>query len=385
MAGSVLNSTAVLRLNFCAKLNICASISRHFAKLQTVTSNAKRHPETTMIRIKLTLSILLLLIYNLVAVGQPRTNPKKIKTKGDYIHTPSKTAFPEKLSDYQLKSIYSFDKKDLNIGVTYDAESGNQKTTISIYIYPANDGSEGRLRNEYINSLQSIANHTRNGLNATQYPVRFTGEKYICNGYKAETKLQDKEFSQLILYECGTWFLKLRITSNQLDTSAISKLEEQIIKMFDPSRLTSIKPLNLKADIYYAKAAFRDSTLLGSTMGSALKKIEWAAENIEEDERASGFPDLYLYMHIASLMEFVKFDKERNFSRSESTQLYLDELNSIIDSGFIAEFIMEQFGMIMIVPENVIFDFDGFDEWKQSNKITIDLNKRFYLIAYGQK
>ena len=27
MAGSVLNSTAVLRLNFCAKLNICASIS----------------------------------------------------------------------------------------------------------------------------------------------------------------------------------------------------------------------------------------------------------------------------------------------------------------------------------------------------------------------
>ncbi|WP_312752664.1 hypothetical protein, partial [Epilithonimonas hominis] len=27
MAGSVLNSTAVLRLNFCAKPNICASIS----------------------------------------------------------------------------------------------------------------------------------------------------------------------------------------------------------------------------------------------------------------------------------------------------------------------------------------------------------------------
>jgi hypothetical protein len=27
MAGSVLNSTAVLQLNFCAKLNICASIS----------------------------------------------------------------------------------------------------------------------------------------------------------------------------------------------------------------------------------------------------------------------------------------------------------------------------------------------------------------------
>jgi len=338
-----------------------------------------------MIRIKPILSILLFIIYSIIAIGQPRTNPKKIKTNGSYIHAPAKTTFPEKLNGYQLKSVYSFDKKNLNIGVTYDAESGNQKTTISVYIYPANDGSEGRLRNEYVNSLQSIANHTRNGLNATQYPVRFTGEKYICNGYKAETKLQDKELSQLILYECGTWFLKLRITSNQLDTSAISLLEEQIIKTFDPSRLTAIKPLNLKANIYISKAAFRDSTLLGSTISSASKKIEWAIDNIDENERTSGFPDLYLYMHIASLMEIVKFDKERNISKSESTQLYLDELNSIINSGFIAEFIMEQFGMIMIVPENVIFDFDGFDAWKQTNKITIDLNKRFYIIAYGQK
>jgi len=344
-----------------------------------------KEPKSTMIRVKLTLLILLLLSYNLVAFGQPRTNPKKIRVNGNYLHAPTKTTFPERLYDFQLKSIYSFDKKDLNIGVTYDAESGNQTTTISIYIYPANDGSEGRLRNEYVNSLQSIANHTRNGLNATQYPVRFTGEKYICNGYKAEIKLQDKELSQLILYECGTWFFKLRITSNQLDTSAISMLEEQIIKTFDPSRFTALKPLNLKADMYFSKAAFRDSTMLGSTMGSGLKKLEWAMDNIDENERASGFPDLYLYMHIASLMEVVKFDKERNISKSELTQLYLDELNSIINSGFIAEFIMEQFGMIMIVPEDVIFDFDGFEEWKQTNKITIDLNEKFYVIAYGQK
>jgi hypothetical protein len=38
MAGLVLNSTAVFQLNFCAKLNICASISATFAKPETVNS-----------------------------------------------------------------------------------------------------------------------------------------------------------------------------------------------------------------------------------------------------------------------------------------------------------------------------------------------------------
>jgi len=36
MAGSVLNSTVVHRLNFCAKLNICASISATLPSCKTL-------------------------------------------------------------------------------------------------------------------------------------------------------------------------------------------------------------------------------------------------------------------------------------------------------------------------------------------------------------
>jgi len=111
-----------------------------------------------MIRIKLIVSILLFLIYSIVAFGQPRTNPKKIKTKGDYTHTAANTKFPEILYDYPLKSVYSYDKKNTDIGATYETETGNQKTTISIYIYPANEGAKGRLRNEYLKSLQEVNN-----------------------------------------------------------------------------------------------------------------------------------------------------------------------------------------------------------------------------------
>jgi len=39
MAGIVLNSTAVLRLNFCAKLNICASISATSPSCKTLAES----------------------------------------------------------------------------------------------------------------------------------------------------------------------------------------------------------------------------------------------------------------------------------------------------------------------------------------------------------
>jgi len=40
MAGLVLNSTAVLRLNFCAKLNICTSISATSPSCKTLADMA---------------------------------------------------------------------------------------------------------------------------------------------------------------------------------------------------------------------------------------------------------------------------------------------------------------------------------------------------------
>lgn len=51
------------------------------------------------------------------------------------------------------------------------------------------------------------------------------------------------------------------------------------------------------------------------------------------------------------------------------------ELNSIIDNGFLEEFIMEQFDMIMIVLDNLECDFEGFDAWKKDNPIHIDERK----------
>ena len=107
------------------------------------------------------ISITILILFTFQVQSQERKNPKKIKVSGDYIHSETKTNFPVQFENYNRTDVYSYDKKDENIGVTYENELDNKKTTISIYIYPTELASEGRLRNEYFNSMQSIETYQK--------------------------------------------------------------------------------------------------------------------------------------------------------------------------------------------------------------------------------
>ena len=315
--------------------------------------------------------------------GQELRTPKKIKVKGEYTHSQTLTVFPEQIDLYKRNGIYAFNKEKTDIGGVY--ENQPQQTTISIYVYPAGDGHEGRLRKEYQKSMQSIANISKNGIDATQFAVRHEGDKFICNGYKAVIKNDKKTYNALTIFECGQWFLKVRITTRELDSSQIVLLEKKIYSQFDPTKLTETNPLNEKADVYFAKTAFRDSILLGSAMGSAFKKIDWALKNIKENERASGFPDLYIDLQVESLKAFLEFQRRKDFNKSEYTKQYLGELQLISDAGFLPEFVMEQFGMILIIPENTPIKYEEYEKWKLNHKITINLNQVFYVVSYGQR
>lgn len=327
-------------------------------------------------------SILILLVLTISFSIQAQMNPKKIKSKADYNHAATGFTFPLTMDQYNRVNIYAFDKKKQNVGITY--KTSDLKTIVSVYLYPAGAGTEDRLRDEYLKSMQSVANISENGMHAEQYAVSYKNGDYKINGFKANIKKIDKR-SSLSVYECGEWFFKIRITSEALDTLGMKQTEQKILDLYEPTRLVKISHLNPKADISFAKAAFVDSLMLGSAMGSALKKLEWAMDNIDSVERASGFPGLYLDMHIASLKEFSEFEKKHpDFPKTKRTEEYLAELNSIIDSGFLEEFIMEQYDMIMIVPENLEFDFEEFDKWKKDNPISINLNERFYVIWFSE-
>lgn len=319
--------------------------------------------------------IFLLFALGQISYGQQRAQPKKIKVKGTYIHSTG-TEFPETFDSYQRQGVYSFDKKNANIGSTYK----DGQTALSIYLYPAGNGSEGRLRHQYLQAMQDMANVSKKGLYAQQGYKYYIKDGYRINGFSAITP--DEPKSQLTLFECGQWFFKIRITSSSLDSTQINGLEREILDLFDPTQLVKSSRLNSEADVYFAKAAFRDSLMLGSAMGSAFKKISWALENVDSLERAAGFPDLYLGLQVESLKEFTQFEKGKKWNRQQSTTDYLNELNQIIDAGFLEEFVMEQFNMIMIVPNEITLDFDGFQKWKETHPISINLNERFYVVSY---
>ncbi len=325
---------------------------------------------------------LILFLLALSVLSQAQYKPKRIKSKNDFIQKKTNTVFPLRIDNLLRKNIYAFNRKKTNIGVSYeDIES---HTLASIYIYPANAGTEDRLRIEYLKSLQSIASVSDDGVFATQYYVSYSDSAYKINGFKSEIE-NNEDYSSLVVYECGSWFFKIRITSEELDSLTCNQLESKLMDFFNPTKLVRISHLNPKTSIYVAEAALVDSVMLGSAMGSAFAKVKWVMDNVDSLERASGFSGLYLDLHIASLKAFVNFEREHpNFSKIESTADYLSELNLIIENDFLEEFILEQYGMIMIVPENLECDFEAYERWKLQNPIKIDLNKMFYVVIFDE-
>lgn len=325
--------------------------------------------------------VFLLTLIGTYAFGQERSSPKLVKSKGDFTHNATGTIFPEQIEGYPRKNIYSFTKQDDGIEVTYESP---EKTSIAIKIYPAGDGAEGRLRNEYLKILQTISDAANKTIGFDQGPVRRVGTKYICNGFQAVSNLKTKkEVARLALYECGAWFLKIKITSKDLDSNGIRALEEKVLNKYDPTKFTELKPLNLKSDFIVAPVLGKDRTRAKYVLKSGLKKLEWANKNVPENERASGFPDLYLNMHIEALKEFAEC-KDDNYTPDNDIAKLISEVNKVIRSNYLAEFIMKQYRMVMIVPENMKFDFEGFAKWQEVHNISMDINRFYYVIAYRQ-
>ena len=323
--------------------------------------------------------------------GQQRTTPKKIRVKENYIHPSTHFNFPKFLfGDYQLESVNSFDRKNENIGITYGKNKNGEKIKFTLYLYPAGDGFGGRLRSEYKKSLHSaFLAMTKQGLHARQGTVQHKGEKYICNGIQATFSNDNNDLSQLTVFESGVWFYKIRITSNQTDTTLLSDLETKIIQTFDPAALADLTLLDEKVSVYFpTAAAFRDSVLLGSAMGSAFRKLEWILENVDDKEKATGFPDLYIDLHVEGLKAFMEFQHRDNFNetkKSDFTINYLNELQLISDAGFLYEFVMEQYEMLLIIPENIPIKYDEYLEWRSQNNIIINIDDEFYVLSFNAK
>ena len=322
---------------------------------------------------------IILFIFILYAIIPNNYAQKKIKAKGDYTHPITNFVFPVQLYDFERIGIYSFDTKRENIGIVYE----NSKTTISLYIYPAGDGYEDRLRSEFIKSLQEIANLTKIGIDINQQPIQYEGD-YICNGFNAIIKDRYK-YNSLTLYECGRWFFKIRITSDGLDSAYLSDFEQKIIRKYEPSKLTALNPFKSRASVHIAPGTLNDTILFGSVAGFTFKKLEWALDSVSEKERASGFPSIHIGMHIAALKAFLDYriEKRPNTATTEEIRKMIDEIQEISDNGFLEAYIFDQYDMLLRVDDYVITEevWEKYIKWKDNRTFLFSLTHIVYSVV----
>lgn len=305
--------------------------------------------------------------------------PKKIRAKGDYVHSATKAVFPLQLGEYHRDRLYSFDKKKENVGGVY--ESANEQTSLSVYVYPAGIGHDRRIHDEYSELMQELAN-MHGGLDAISNAVSYQNDGFKINGLRSVFSTKGKNES-LTLYECGRWWFKMRITSSDIDTCQMSQLEQTVMDYFVPTNFVKNDPLKVGYEVHVAPAAIHDSLMLDCVLGAIVGQLKWIDENVDSLEKLSGYPSLYLEAHMAAVEGFVKAAKDFPDSPGgEEIHHQLEQYNKIIENGFLEEYLLDQYFGWLIIPKDMAIDSDAFYEWKAQNPIDVVMGPHTNLLMW---
>lgn len=337
---------------------------------------------------------LIVLIYNF-CFSQQRNQPLEIKSNADFTHKTG-VIFPKEWNGFKRDRLVSYDVNDYNVGATYYFKANKKVTNISIYIYPA-DVSNENLRDQFL-SFKTVANR-----NATNHPeispefVKLKSEKIIVNGLKSyfdynlivpdfmKGQKEQKNKSLFSVYDCGKWNVKFRISIEDGDVDRIKQLENALIAYFEPVKIAEKNQIESGKDakILISKTAQRDSLMLKSTIEEAETKKEWLNTNKSTAELSAGFSDFEIESSISAIQHKLKFyneNKDKIIGNKETIK-YFENLQKIIDNGFLKDFIYSQTFGVVIYPDgenrkNLYSDF------VKKNNISEDIIELMYRIYY---
>ena len=296
---------------------------------------------------------------------------RKIKVKGDtYLHRQTGFAFPKEISEFDREDVYSFDRKKENVGANYSIGS----TRVSVFVYPAYDGYEDRLRREFFKTLGEIlASENTEGKHFLVQCVSHQAGQYPIHGLLTEFDYNGQR-SLFSLYECGHWWMKLRITDYGRQDTCLDSIEKQFRTSLDSEVLISSKPLNDKVDIYFQRTAFRDSLMLGCVMGQAYAKIEWMNENLDSLELRAGIPSIYLDYHLSGIDGALDFaQKHPEMHPSSATKSMLDFIVAVKKEGYLEEMLYDNYRGGILMPDSLVLDLDGYHKWLIAHPYNGDL------------
>jgi hypothetical protein len=306
---------------------------------------------------------------------------RRVAVGGDFVHDSTTVTFPVKIRQFTRTEITSFNESNTNIGATYESTLGGVNSTVAVCVYPAGKAYQDRLLNEYTESLSSIATLAGKEVLATQHPLRYSKDGYRVIGLTAHIT-GTLNPTLLTLFECGKWFLKMRVTSVTMGVGILDSLQSEFLESFRPTDIVRRDPLRQEGKVLMAPAAFQDSVLLHASLLGAFKTMSWARNNVDTLERCAGFPGLYLAGHTEPILEMIKDWEKSRKERSRSTDEYFTSLKEIRDAGFINEFVMAQYKMILVASDTLHLDFQRYEEWKQTHRPGTTLDTKYFMVGY---
>lgn len=297
--------------------------------------------------------------------SQERNQPLEIKSNADFTHKTG-AIFPKEWNGFKRDRLVSYDVNNYNVGATYYFKANKKVTNISIYIYPA-DISNENLRDQFLSFKTVVHRNATNQPKISPEFVKLKSEQVIVNGLKSyfDYKIIVPDFmkgqkeqnnkSFFSVYDCGKWNVKFRIRVENGDVDRIKQLENALIAYFEPVKIAEKYAIasGKDAKILISKTAQRDSLMLKSTIVEAEAKKEWLNTNKSITELSAGFSDFEIESHINAIQDKLKFYSENKdkIIGSEETKKYFDNLQKVVDSGFLKDFIYSQTFGVIIYPD----------------------------------
>lgn len=336
---------------------------------------------------------LIVLICNF-CYSQQRNNPVVIKSKADFTHKTG-VVFPKEWNAYKRDKLISYDVNNYNLGATYYLKANKKVTNISVYIYPA-EVSNDDLREQFLSFKTVAKNNAINDPEVLPEFVKLKSDKVIVNGIKSyfdyhliipdfmKGEKEQKNKSLFSVYACGNWNIKFRISTEDGDFDKIKELESDLIAYFEPTGIAERNLLESGKDskILISQMAQRDSLMLKASIEEALAKKEWLSNHKTIAELSAGFNDFEIESHIEAIQHKLRFYNENKdkLKGNNETISYFENLQKIIDNGFLKDFIYSQTFGVVIYPDGENRKISYSDFIKQNNipENIIELMYRIY-------
>ena len=307
--------------------------------------------------------------------------PKKINIQDDFVHKKTNTLFPINWDSFKRESITIFDKDSTNVGVNYIINNSNQDLKLTIYVYPAPTAIEHRIRDEYFNCLQAIATASNQGINTSPKHKRVSKDGYKVIGLSGTISNQNLK-TVLVLFECGKYFLKYRISSSIIDTSVLIDISNKLVDKFSPIEIVKKQPLLQGATIHISPGITSDTSCLNAILGAVFAKSIWVNKQVDSLEKCSGYPSLYFEEQKVTIDSMLN-KWERIKHNNTKFDYYFNDLSTIRKAGILNEFICDQYSNTLLLPDYIKLDWEKYEIWKRKNITTFRLVGQYlYLIGY---